>query len=136
MTEVVKSIDPCRCCWHCRYCIRPREASGLRAGLGLVGLAAVIALAVSPLLIPVEKDFARNEGSRLSAHQYESMQIRGSMTLREIEQATGVPAAYIIESLNLPDSTSLEERLGSLKREHGFEIHDVREAAKAYINSK
>lgn len=116
---------------------RPREASGLRAGLGLVGLVAAIALAVAPLLTPIENSSGREtESSPLSAHQHEGIQIRGSMTLREVEQATGVPAVYLIESLKLPKSTSVEERLGSLKREYGFEIYDVREAAKAYKNSK
>ncbi|MEJ2529375.1 MAG: DUF4405 domain-containing protein, partial [Gammaproteobacteria bacterium] len=32
---------------------RPREGSGLRVGLGIVGLVAVVALAMAPLLTPV-----------------------------------------------------------------------------------
>ena len=115
---------------------RPREASGLRAGLGFVGLVAVIALAFSPLLTPVEKDFTGNEGSRLSAHQHEGLSIRGSMTLREVAQATEVPVAYMIKSLKLPTSISPEKRLGPLTREYGFSMYDVREIIAEYNNRR
>ncbi len=50
----------------------------------------------------------------------------------EIEEATGVPGEYIIETLKLPESVSKEERLGVLKRKHGFEMNAVREAVKEY----
>jgi hypothetical protein len=111
---------------------RPREGSGLRAGLGLVGLATIVALAIAPLLTPIQKDAPGVAASYLSGHRYEDMTIRGSMTFRDVEVATGVPAAYLIESLELPASVSADERLGPLKHRYGFEIDAVREAAKAY----
>ena len=116
---------------------KPHEGSGLRAGLGIVGVAAVTMLSLSPLIAPVEKEITTREGtSPLSAHRFEGISIRGSMTLKEVEEATGVPPAYLIESLKLPHSTSVEERLGVLKRKYGFEISDVREAAKTYKSSE
>lgn len=115
---------------------RPREGSGLRAGLGILGLAAVLALSISPLLTPVERASTNRGASFLSSHEYEGISVRGSMTLKDIEEATGVPATYIIESLKLPESLSAEEQLGPLKRIYGFEINDVREIVKEYENRK
>lgn len=115
---------------------RPREGSGFRVGLGVVGLTAVVALAISPLLTPVEKDTSSRGESSLSIHKYKDTSIRGSMTLKEIEETTGVPVSYIIKSLNLPETISEEKRLGPLKRQYGFEINDVREIVKRYENRK
>jgi uncharacterized protein DUF4405 len=108
------------------------EASGLRAGLGIVGLITVIALAISPLLSPIE--IQSKESPSFSSHKTEDTTINGSMTLKEVEEATGVPASYIIESLGSPESTSVNEKLGSLKKKQGIEIRDVREIVKEYKN--
>jgi hypothetical protein len=70
--------------------------------------------------------------SLLSSHKYEDISIRGSMTLKEVEETTGVPSSHIIKALNLPGTTSVYEQLGPLKKEHGFEINDVREIVKKY----
>ena len=116
---------------------RPRtEGSGLRAGLGLVGLIAVVALAVAPLATPVQTSSTPAAGSSLSAHPYEDISVRGSMTLREVETATGVPAAYIISALKLPPSVSPDQNLGFLKRVYGFEINQVRQVIKDFRESK
>lgn len=115
---------------------KPHEGSGLRAGLGIVGVATVTLLSVAPLFAPIEREANREGVPDLSAHRFEEISIRGSMTLKEVEQATGVPPAYILESLKLPHSTPVEERLGVLKRKHGFAISDVREAAKRYKSSE
>jgi len=116
---------------------RPRSGgSGLRAGLGVVGLIAVIALAVAPLATPVQKSSTPAAGSSLSAHPYEDIPVQGSMTLREVQAATGVPAAYIISALKLPPSVSPDQNLGFLKRMYGFEINQVREVIKDYRDSQ
>lgn len=107
-----------------------QETSGLRAGLGVVGLITVIALAVSPLLSPVE--IQNKESSSFSSHKSEDISISGSMTLKEVEDSTGVPAKFIIESLGLPETTSVDEKLGTLKKKQGIEIRDVREIVKGY----
>jgi hypothetical protein len=115
---------------------RPREGSGLRAGLGVVGLVTLVILAAAPLVGPVERVSSTEGASFLSSHPYEDLSIRGSMTLQEVEDTTGVPAAYIIESLRLPKSVSPDERLGRLKRNFGFEINTLRETVKAYRDKK
>ena len=120
----------------CAVTGRSREGSGIRAGLGIVGLIAVVGLAISPLLAPVERDLTSKGASFFSSHKYEGISIRGSMTLKDVGETTGVPATYIIESLKLPESISAEEKLGSLKRKYEFEINDVREIVKEYKNGK
>lgn len=111
---------------------RPREGSGFRVGLGMVGLATVLMLAISPLLTPVEKDLTDKGASYRSSQKYEEISIQGSMTLEDVEESTGVPAAHIIESLGLPESTSTEESLGQLKRDFGFGMNDVRRIISEY----
>jgi len=110
----------------------PREGSALRAGLGIVGFITVIALSLSLLLSPVERDLSSNKASSNSRLENRLDAIRGSMTLREIEDLTDVPAAYLIESLKLPESTSVEENTGQLKEKYDFEIKDVRDAINNY----
>ena len=122
-----------------RECVvtgKPRVGSGFRVGLGIVGFLTVIALALSPLLTPVERDFTRSKASFSSNHKYVGISITGSMTLNEVEKTTGVPARYIVESLKLPESISIDEKPGRLKRKHGFEIHNVREIIKEYKSRK
>jgi hypothetical protein len=109
----------------CTITGRPSEKSGLRAGLGLVGLLALVALAFAPVITPVEvSEDALTRGK--------DIQIRGSMTLAELEQKTGVPAEHILKALNLPDSISKDQRLGILKRTYGFEMGDVRRVIREY----
>ena len=59
-------------------------------------------------------------------------EIRGSMTLREIEETTGVPVAYCLEKWGWPDDTVPENRLGRLRRKYGFDMHAVREIIENY----
>jgi hypothetical protein len=122
--------------WRWIICVAtsmPREGSGFRAGLGIIGVLSLIAISVTPLLSPVERNMTDSISTNiLSSHKYEEFDIRGSMTLLEIEASTGVPGEYIIESLELPESVSKEEQLGFLKRKHGFEMNTVREAIKEY----
>lgn len=54
-------------------------------------------------------------------------QIRGSMSLAEVEAATGVPVTTLKSELGLPASTSSDERLGRLARQYGFSMDKVRD---------
>ena len=125
--------------WRWIVCVvtgQHSESSGFRVGLGIVGLLAVVALAMSPLIAPVKKDFISKDTSLISSHKYEGILIRGAMTIKNVEEATGVPASYIFESLKLPQSISVEQQLGPLKRMYGVEINDVREIVKEYKGRK
>jgi hypothetical protein len=59
-------------------------------------------------------------------------QIRGSMSLAEIETATGVSAKTLKSELGLPEGTAAEERLGRLARQYGFTVDKVREVIKKH----
>lgn len=56
-------------------------------------------------------------------------QIRGSMSLAEVEATTGVPMATLKSELGLPASTTPDERLGRLARQYGFSMEKVRDIA-------
>jgi hypothetical protein len=116
---------------------RPREGSGARVALGTVGLIALLALALAPFMSPVER--AAGELRAPGSHAFEGERfesIRGSMTLAEVQAATGVPADTIIEQLGLPPGVPKDERLGRLKRTHGFAMEDVRRIVQATEESQ
>ena len=59
--------------------------------------------------------------------------INGSMTLQEIEQKTGVPAAVILKELGLPPDTPTDERMGRLRKRYEFEMHTVQDIVQKYL---
>ena len=145
--------------WRWIACVvqgRPREGSGARVAFGIFGLVGLMVVAIAPLLAPTEQ-FARSDLVRqpttatatpevprtvapqtppdsrsAQVENTEDLVIRGSMTLREIEQTTGVPVSYLTHQLNLPENTSPDAQLGQLRRRYGFEIETVRRFVAAY----
>lgn len=117
--------------WKWIVCVtrgKPVEGSGYRLALGVVGILAVLLLAVAPLLAPqiqVPRPALQNESTEKGSMGVDDA-IRGEMTLAEIEALTEVPTSYILEQLGLPQTTSPDEQLGRLRRQHGFQIEDVR----------
>jgi hypothetical protein len=118
--------------WKWIVCVtqgKPVEGSGYRLGLGVIGLVAVLLLAAAPLFVPsiqVPRSHLQNETTEESEVDDDDGAIRGEMTLAEVETLTGVPASYIVEQLGLPETTSPNERVGQLRRRHGFQLEDVR----------
>jgi len=74
-----------------------------------------------------ETNEQQNEHDAYESHDTLDIDIRGSMSLADIELATGVPAKVIVSELGLPDTIPADERLGRLKRRYDFEMHDIRE---------
>jgi hypothetical protein len=107
---------------------RPRQGSGSRVALGLVGLMAVLAIALAPLVSPVERVDREGAGAGASS----THELRGSMTLGDLERATGVPASHVLRQLGLPPDLSREEPLGRMARERNFQMEDVRRIVDAY----
>jgi len=73
-----------------------------------------------------EKDNILRHGGK-DGHGTGHEQIRGSMSLAEVEAATGVPVDTLKSGLGLPEKTAAEERLGRLARQHGFSVDKVRD---------
>ncbi len=126
--------------WRWVVCVvkgRPREGSGLRAGLAVVGVLALAGLAIAPFISSVEQ--GGEPPHRLRSTEPgggEAQKIDGSMTLREVERRTGVPAAVILRELGLPLEVSADEGLGTLRRQYGFEIKAVREIVARYAEKR
>jgi len=53
--------------------------------------------------------------------------VRGSMTLAEVEQQTGVAAQEIARRLELPGKANLNQNLGRLRKTYAFEMERLRE---------
>jgi hypothetical protein len=108
---------------------KKRQGSGLRAALGIVGVVTVLALALAPLLVPVEQTTSRKE---VGDFPNSEMRVRGSMTLAEVEDATHVPRNYLIRELGLPVNIPPSESLRSLGGRYGFGVQRVREVVEQY----
>ncbi len=113
-----------------------RKGSGVRAGPGIAGLAAVLVMALAPLFPAVQYDPERVTTTALSARTNDKVIIQGSMTLAELEEKTAVPSSYVLEALSLPASTSIHQRLGPLVRAYGLAMDDVRNVVDEYENGR
>ena len=114
---------------------KPREGSGIRFALAIVGLIALLGLVIAPLFVPVEQTGEPPHKLRATEkHQGSNdlFSIEGSMTLQEVELQTGVPTQVILTELGLPADTPIDEKLGRLRRTHGFEMEQVREIVMNY----
>jgi hypothetical protein len=113
------------------------ETSGWRVALGVVGLFGLVGLSLAPFLATVEQTGQPGRGperqaeiQRDDAAAASHGEIRGSMTLAEVEQQTGVPVTVIIRELGLPSDVPRDENLGRLQRQFSFDLQDVRRIVK------
>jgi len=112
----------------------PGGGSGIRVALFVVGVMALVGVAVMPFLGRVEQTGEPPHRMRDAAPaEPEGFHIDGSMTLTDVETLTGVPPAVVLRGLGLPDSLPTNERLGRLRKEHGFELQDVREVVRKQV---
>jgi len=126
--------------WRWVVCMvkgRPREGSGVRVALAIVGVLTLAGLAVSPFIGQVEQAGEPPHKIRSGEHPTSPRyQIDGSMTLREVEQRTGVPAPVVLKELGLPLDVPTDERLGRLRREYGFDMHDVQNIVQKHLEER
>jgi len=141
--------------WRWIVCVLRRrksspDVSGGRAVIGLAGFFGLLAIIVVPFLTPVEKatrnqiiehergmrsaDTGRVSGSAVDLAETHDESIRGSMTLREVQESTGVPYTYILQKLGLTDDISPDENLGRLRKKYGFSIEEVRRIVSDYLH--
>ena len=59
--------------------------------------------------------------------------VRGSMTLMQVEIATGVSVATLKRELRLPEDVSADDHLGQLGRRYGFDMEKVREVVAKHM---
>jgi hypothetical protein len=58
--------------------------------------------------------------------------IRGSMTLRQVAEATGVPLGHLVKQLGLPRGFDPDERIGRIRKQYDISPDDVRRVVKEY----
>ena len=76
------------------------------------------------------------EGQHQRRELLDDIDVQGYMTLKEVSTQYNVPADQIKERLGIPLSTSDNERLGRLRRLHGFSMSDVREIIYSELNNQ
>ena len=116
---------------------RARESSGIRLVCGFIGILGIIGIAVAPLCTPSERiprsQLIENRSQSSAGFSGPDVSgIKGRTSLKELEQKWGVPALHVIRELRLPENTSVDQGLGHLRREHGFQMDDVRRIVKSY----
>jgi hypothetical protein len=119
--------------WHWVVCMakgRPGRDSAMRVGLAIVGVLALAGLMAAPFFGQVEQ--TGEPPHKLQSDERPAYQINGSMTLHEVEEQTGVPAAVILSELGLPANLPTDEPLGRLRRQYGFEMHDIQEIVRKH----
>ena len=106
---------------------RPRTNSRNRTAMGLVGLVALVAIALAPIITPVQrsKSIAYDE-TRSVSQSFNSQLIRGSMTLYDLEHKTNVPISHFTKKLKLPQNVSKVIQLKELRIAYDFTMEDVR----------
>jgi hypothetical protein len=62
--------------------------------------------------------------------------IRGSVTLHQVAESTGVPLEYLVTQLGLPRTVDPDERIGRLRKDYDISPDDVRRVVKAYAETK
>ncbi len=111
-----------------------RRRRSVVAVLAVLLIAAVIA---APWFAPIHSTprlTTTTSATATGEHGGDEM-IRGSVTLREVEEMTGMPVDALLRALDLPADTSPEMRLGPLRREHGFEMSAVRDVVSQWRQS-
>lgn len=117
---------------------QPKEHSGVRFGVGMVGVVAVVSFAVAPFLSPTRNIPRYRLTDELDAESQPSIKlrqkvrIRGSMTLRDVEKQTGTPVDVLLKELYLPSNISPDSHLGRLSRVYGFDVEKVHEIVDHY----
>jgi len=144
-------------------CGRPGERSGVRVAAAAAALGCLLALTAAPFfgkIVPKENaedrphrgqterraaeqhapvpdkpggESAGKETPAKETHGKNTPKIDGTMTLRDVERSTGVSASAIILELKLPADLPADERLGRLRKQYGFEMHDVRRIVEEHM---
>jgi hypothetical protein len=112
-----------------------------RVRLGLVSLAVLLILAAALFISPKQSVAEGPERAGTTEHvatidrEHAGVvgadAIRGSMSLYEVEQATGVSVAFLLHELGLPPNTLSDVPLRELAQQHGFGVETARQIVAA-----
>ena len=120
--------------WKWIVCVmrgKSGSASGIRFGLGLAATLTLAVLAATPLMVSTEtitRESLQQQRSELlpNVTAPAAIDLRGSMTLREVASEMNLTPQQFAERLGLPENVSPEERIGPLLRRHGLRMSDLR----------
>lgn len=74
--------------------------------------------------------------SRHLESEHATFVVTGQMTLRQVEQKTGIPASRILARMGLPANLSRRDTLGRLKRRYRFTLLEMRSAIEELMEKK
>jgi hypothetical protein len=105
----------------------PRKMQLLKDSLRLNdSIASPDTLVLHPAVEKKEEPEFRNKEAQQEANEY----IKGSMTLGELEEQTGIPYRSVLMELGISEDIPPDERLGRLSKLHGFDMTQVRETVE------
>ena len=119
--------------WNWIVCMvkgRSGRGSVMRVGVAMLSVLILAAIVASPFFGQVQQ--TGEPPHKMQSEERPAYQINGSMTLHDVEEQTGVPAAVILRKLGLPADLPSDERLGRLRKQHAFEIHDIQEIVRKH----
>lgn len=96
----------------------------------LLAAAVTLGLSLSAPTAPPKK------GAPKSHPAGQGEDVRGTMSLREIAQKTGVPAGHFRQALKLDKSVDLNQPVREWIHSKGMTMQDVREAARTCKSAK
>ena len=67
-------------------------------------------------------------------HHESSIEVSGSMSLKEVEIQYHIPADSLKKLLGIPMNLSVHEKLGRLRRAYGFHMSDVERLIEKYLS--
>jgi hypothetical protein len=70
------------------------------------------------------------------SHHESSIEVVGSMTLKEVENRYHIPADSLKKLLAIPMNLSVHEKLGRLRRAYGFHMSDVERLIEKFLSDK
>ena len=94
-------------------------------------LVLVLSWVITPKYSSAYLDYGFGREGNLQAREYQNgddntVIIHGRMTLKDVENKTGLPAGALAERLKLPPKVSFDETLGQLRKKYGFTLVELR----------
>jgi hypothetical protein len=83
-----------------------------------------------------KKHEEKRVGGRETKQGYGTIIITGQLSLKDIEEETGISSQTIADKLGLPAHISLNERLGRLRKRYLFNMQDVRDVVSSLLKEK